>query len=189
VLNLVYLNTDYYGPTGATGGETPSESPIGPVEHPTIDVIMQVSTAAPEARRFLSDTVTTWLRENAKREGVPYEIVYSTEFKDQDAARSEERPRPGRAGREEQDGRGEARPRSGRAPARPEGAVVREGGGSTGGEGIEQLAPIGPDADQVPPPTVNRVLAFQLVFKPPAPPAEGEAAGGAGSAAGQGGGN
>jgi hypothetical protein len=57
------------------------------------------------------------------------------------------------------------------------------GAGGAGGEGLEQLAPIGPDADQVPPPTVNRVLAFQLVFKPPAPPTEGESA-----AAGQGGG-
>lgn len=179
VLNLVYLSTDYYGPAGAAPAEGEQAATA---EHPTIDVIMQVSTAAPEARRFLSDTVTAWLRENAVRKDVPYEIVYSTEFRDQDAARPGERPsaRAGRAGRDEADersGTGDPRPRGGRQPARQAvGAGVGDGGsaGSGGsGDGLEQLAPIGPDADQVPPPTVNRVLAFQLVFKPPAPPAEG----------------
>ncbi len=188
VLNLVYLNTDYYGPAGE-GAAAPAEGEQSmSAEHPTIDVIMQVSTAAPEARRFLSDTVTAWLRDNANRAGVPYEIVYSTEFRDQDASRPAERAsgRTGRSGREEQDERGgEPRPRAGRQPARPDVMIVGGGAGAggAGGEGLEQLAPIGPDADQVPPPTVNRVLAFQLVFKPPAPPTEGESA-----AAGQGGG-
>jgi len=207
VLNLVYARTNYYGPSGppAEGGAAQAS-----VEFPTIDVQIQISTAAPEARRFLNDTVAKWLRDNAKRADVPYEIEYSTEFLDRDAPSTGQ----GRAGRAETPGREERQERTMRAGGRltdgvagrggagggaggsagetgaqvaGEARAIRAGGGS--GEGsVNDLAPLEPSPDQVPPPTVNRVLAFQMVFKPPTPPAESTDAPGAAGSAGKGGG-
>jgi hypothetical protein len=180
VLNLVYLNTDYIGPAPAGGAPSEGGSQGPTAEFPTIDVVMQISTGVSDptdARRFLNDTVAQWLRENAKRPDVPYEIVYSTEFLDQ----ASNRPTPGaRPGREERDadqraarGQRGAQPRGGVTEGGSRGGASEGGRGSGGGDGLEDLAPIGPAPDQVPPPSLNRALAFQMVFKPPAPPAEG----------------
>lgn len=82
---LVGFKTAYEGPGYASFGGDPSSSGT-PVTDPLLEAIrahaklrceLKVSTKQPEARRFVKDTIERWLRENQKRDGIPYQIFVS----------------------------------------------------------------------------------------------------------------
>ena len=77
---LVSFTTEYIAPTAAADPNQPATPPTGdPSEAPpdfrsmpTLKCVLTVTTDAPEARRFVEDTLVKWLRENKERLGVPY---------------------------------------------------------------------------------------------------------------------
>ncbi|HYF14662.1 MAG TPA: type IV pilus assembly protein PilM [Phycisphaerales bacterium] len=113
-LDLDSIQTEYYPPvTPESGGQSPLPADLA--QYPAIEVVVQVNTNVPEPRRFLEDTVARWLRENGKRPGVPYQIVFAER---ETVFRSD-------AG-ETTSGTGQAPPR-GQQP----GATIRPGGART----------------------------------------------------------
>lgn len=49
-------------------------APLGPPDRPRVLVTLVVSTNQPEPQKFILATLDKWLRTNAKRPNVPYEI-------------------------------------------------------------------------------------------------------------------
>ena len=54
----------------------PDAAPAGP-PRPKVTVQLLLTTTQPEAQKFAINTLDKWLRDNAKRPGVPYDIVVS----------------------------------------------------------------------------------------------------------------
>ena len=102
-----------------------------------IEVEMEIAFSNADTRKFLNDTVAVWLRQNAVREGVPYEIVTDSISTNQsdlrmvkvttDGEQREARKTTGSSGRSE------GRSRSG-ASGMGGGAGMGAPGGSGGGQ-------------------------------------------------------
>lgn len=184
VLNLALAQSDY---TGAAADASAS-STEGSAAFPTIEIIMQVNTSAPEPRRFLADTVSKWLVDNSTRANLPYVIEYDRDGGDFKVSRAdgtvevggnEREPRVARGsdqpGREDREGRtggrlgvAGAQPQPGRRQDMPGRIMV--GGGSEGGSSassVDGLAPL--NANPGPAKTADGVFRWKMVFKPPAP--------------------
>jgi type IV pilus assembly protein PilM len=102
VFQISKLSADYMT-SDAPGGSDPNAAGA----QPKIRVTCSFSTQMPEAQRFVISTVDDWLRKNAKRPGMPYDIVVG--------------PSPSK--------KGKTSTSSGPAPTTPGG----EGGGESGG--------------------------------------------------------
>lgn len=59
---------------GAAQAEPPAEREAG-IDKPRIGIRVRARTPHPDAREFVLGAVQQWLNENARRDGVPYEIV------------------------------------------------------------------------------------------------------------------
>jgi hypothetical protein len=178
-------------------------------KHPSIEVIAQLGTTMPEARRFFIESVVRWLRETKVREGRPYEIYFSdggagftvTErqvaaaggessagLEDQRSADREGRGGGGSGG-PVRGGPGRRGGLGGAAPPQGEGGVG-EGGGRgrqmTGSENIESMAPLDIPKESVVAETGQGIFRWYMVFKPPVAAAAEGAEGEAGEAGGTG---
>lgn len=131
---------------------------------------------------FLNDSVLTWLKRSAKRDGVPYSIVKSPKVEEVRVTEvaAKEKPASGSpaSGGSSQDDRG------GGQPPRPPGG----GGGSSGSgtnQGIDQIAPLPAPKPRLDPTKKTKSYTIQWVVQvtPPAAPGTPGAEGGA--AAGQ----
>lgn len=127
-------STDPY----SSGGLAPGEDPLSLAKYPRIKCVLKLSTAQPEARRFVDATVARWMAANAKRPDVPYEL------------RTSERPAQ------------VTEPRGGTAAAPKREA----GGGEAPARGAVTRGPRAPDRDDrgvTPPPESGPVFRGQLV--------------------------
>ena len=71
---VMSLDTEFL--PAAAGEGAPAPDPASPLANqPKIEVRMHVSTTVPDAQKFTISTIDEWLRANAKRPGMPYEIV------------------------------------------------------------------------------------------------------------------
>jgi type IV pilus assembly protein PilM len=69
------LDTMFTPPdTSAAAGGTPAPADAS-AQMPRIQVRMSCTTSVPDAQKFVISTVDEWLRKNAKRPNMPYEIV------------------------------------------------------------------------------------------------------------------
>lgn len=59
--------------SGNFGGESSAADPMGINKVPRIKCVLEVTTSQPEARRFADETLTRWLGQNSRREGVQLE--------------------------------------------------------------------------------------------------------------------
>ena len=60
---------------GGSSAALDSSRAQGDATKPRVLVRMEVSTNQPDYQRFMIDTIQKWLKDNAKRTGVPYEIA------------------------------------------------------------------------------------------------------------------
>lgn len=153
---------------------------------PRIEVYMQLDTAVPEPRKFLQAPLQQWVRENARRPGVPYELVPGG-FQMRETAAAEtagmqspsENRQSGRAGRGEAGEknmfatRGNRREPTRTSRVASEGGSTRAGGDAGASGSLDDLAPLDEPTDLYAGSTANAVFVFGIVFKPPTPPAEG----------------
>lgn len=72
---LTSLRTQFQGPPA--DGSAPPPGPDGstPPAGPMVAVEMVVSTTQPDPQKFVISSLEAWLRQNAKREGLPYQFV------------------------------------------------------------------------------------------------------------------
>jgi type IV pilus assembly protein PilM len=186
-----YMRTTYCPPASA-GAENVNEVPPEFAEFPCVRIDMQIDTSAPEARRFFDQTAARWLRENAVRKGVPYEInfreriVRFQEVKAGEVATLAVANEGGGASTASARDRGERNERvrpgstrpgqgSGRTPGMigsGEGGRLQIGESAMNAGSIDGLAPLAQPAG-TPAATGSVVYRWFMVFKPPAPPAEG----------------
>lgn len=183
VLNLSLAQSEYYGASGDAAA-----SSTGGTSFPTIEIVMQVNTSAPEPRRFLADTVSKWLVDNGVRTSVPYVIEYDRDGGDFKVVRAdgtveqsgnERETRTARGGelptREDREGRSGrlggalSAPQPGRRQDTPARIMVGGGaeGSGSGATSVDGLAPL--NATPVPPKTADGIFRWRMVFKPPAP--------------------
>lgn len=88
------LFTTYFPPSAGAdqsgGSMSPQDvsptSPLGPPDRPRVLVTLVATTNQPEPQKFMLATMDKWLRSNAKRDGVPYEIFVSATPWRQEAA-------------------------------------------------------------------------------------------------------
>ncbi|MBS0190305.1 MAG: type IV pilus assembly protein PilM [Phycisphaerales bacterium] len=147
--------TVYYPPGGSPGdagaGANPVETsgPLGPADRPRVLATLVVSTNQPEPQKFILATIDKWLRANAKRPGVPYEIFVSATPWRQEAQSQASTPTP--------------------TPAQPSNSNQSTSATS----GLEALAPISalkPPAPEGQPPTTTFTINFTAVKLPPQQP-------------------
>jgi type IV pilus assembly protein PilM len=133
-------------------GISPQDDPLGLSRQRRIRCVVELSTSMPEASRFVDRTIGPWLKANARRPGVAYEI------------RSTDRPtHVGQPGRQDVP-----------APARI-GAEGGPGAVRTGGRGV-MPGVVPPDEGMVPPERVRiDPRLFRLVGEGGPPPAESAA--------------
>jgi hypothetical protein len=201
-LRLLSVSTEYFGPVAATpaaDGTQAAEPWIDWTEEekamPRIEVTLSCDTALPEPRKFFSQAVQQWLRDNKIRADIPYELVYRNTFLlevtgeevaaaptgvtgEGRATSREESAMARRLGRQTGSKRagdqaGVRLPRNTAAPRRPAGE------GSMSGQDADDLAPLEAPAGLVAAPTGNATFVFGLLFKPPAKPGDEAANGGA----------
>ena len=152
-----------------------------------IEVFIDLDTGMPEPRKFLQAPLQQWIRENVRRENVPYELVPGV-FQMRETAAADtagmEAPRDERGGRA---GRGEAGERNllgsrntRNQPVRGARRAASEGASRAAGEaarseslGLDELAPLDAPLDVYATSTASAAFVFGVVFKPPTPPAEG----------------
>jgi len=115
-------------------------------------VTLVVATNQPEPQKFILATLDSWLRTNAKRPGVPYEIFVSQTPWRQEVAGANLGGQPNM-------------PAPAPAPAAP--------GGADGKAGLEAIAPIAalrpPTPDGLPP-TTTFTISFTASKLPPQQP-------------------
>jgi type IV pilus assembly protein PilM len=68
------VDTHFIPPAAPAEGAAPDPA----ADKPRIQITMKVSTTVPDAQKFAISTIDGWLRQNAKRAGVPYELVIGT---------------------------------------------------------------------------------------------------------------
>ncbi len=204
--SLDLLQTKYLAPAaGNNNGMEVRESAPPPIsEFPCIRVQMQVSTAVPDAQRFVDATVQKWLREAAgkARPGVPYEIFFQEKGMSLfEAAAADEEAAPkklvlndpgsptGGYTRQDRDSRGPGGGKMAGGPNRQKNqpgapkpvplalSGAGEGQGGSNASTISGLAPIIPPAEGKVKSTGSAVYVWFLVFKPAAPAAGAEGGG------------
>lgn len=69
--------TSFVPETAGDGSTPPPSDPNAPapLTGPRIKIEMVVSTTQPEAQKFMINTLESWLRQNATRDGLPYQLV------------------------------------------------------------------------------------------------------------------
>ncbi len=179
--SVVRFNTSYAGPvaqggdpSGGFGGQqTDTNEPATVLAFPRIKCELTLTTTQPEPRRFVESTIDPWLRRNAKREGLTYEIVFvDPPFRLSERAREEAQPVPP----------GMERPPGRRGDERmfPPNSPFREGpgGGTTppppGGDAVDGIAALLP-TEEPPAQTATVTVTWWVTLKP----AEGEQGGAA----------
>ena len=70
-------NSDGGLDAGADSGSAAGAT--GPADRQRIVIRMEVSTAEPDAQRFMLETMDAWLKANAQRTGVPYDISIASQ--------------------------------------------------------------------------------------------------------------
>lgn len=129
----------------ATTYEAPDEKGTDDLaKKPKVRCVLELNTDIPEARRFAQDAVAKWLRDNEKRDGVPYRIVLMDESL---AVREGDGPAPGM----------NEGPAAGPSPAVPSAPPVDERGSGRGrmarpGSGPGPMPPPGRSGMGAPPP-------------------------------------
>ncbi|MBL8876949.1 MAG: type IV pilus assembly protein PilM [Phycisphaerae bacterium] len=156
------MTTAFFAPGGAdaSGGmggqpiDTSANAPLGPADRPRVVVTLVATTNQPEAQKFILATFDSWLRKNAARPGVPYEIFVS--------------PTPWR---QEIAGAGANTPAYAGAPTPAQSAMNQQD--SSKGGSLETMAPIAglkpPPPEGLPPPTTFTIsfTASKLPAQPP----------------------
>jgi hypothetical protein len=150
------LNTEFVPVVAGEGGAAPAPDPANPLAgQPKIEVRMHVTTTVPDAQKFTISTIDEWLRTNAKRPGLPYQIVIGKNPSIKgDTHVAAGAATPGDNPREESRGAGGGGGKGG--GGRPgtvilgggpgaEQITIRGGGGGGGGRGGEQGQPTPPD--------------------------------------------
>jgi len=223
--NLVDFQTTYEPPTvadptglapqpGGYGGPAADADPLKIAAYPRIKCELLMTTSQPEARRFVKSTVDEWLNANAKREAVPYTLVFSDPaFSVTDVGRTASAT-PAPAGRDDFAPAADSRGLGGRRqptvdrggsvgeripPRRTTGILIGEGLPSVAeqkgtqavlaaADDLNKVAPITPPEESVVQPTGTVRVTWYAVFIPPGPPGEAGAAGVTGAAGGAAGG-
>lgn len=75
-LSFLALDTRYVGPAAADPN-APAPDPAA-ADYGRVRVVLEVQTTRTDADKFVTDTVTKWLRDNADRAGIPYTFDKAT---------------------------------------------------------------------------------------------------------------
>ncbi|MFO0861203.1 MAG: type IV pilus assembly protein PilM [Phycisphaerales bacterium] len=151
------MTTAYFPPGDAAaaasapqpGMPVDANTPLGPADRPRVLVTLVVTTNQPEPQKFILATLDKWLRTNAKRPNVPYEIFVA--------------PTPWR-----QDIAGAA-PTPGSAPA-PTPTLGSSDAGRSGLEAIAPIAGLKPASPEGLPPPSTFTIIFTASKLPPQQP-------------------
>ncbi len=213
-LSILALQTQYMPPAAAEGdpfggGMTdpnapPAQNKLGE-DFPRIKCVLMVETNQPEPRRFIKETIESWLIENKMRDSVEFELAFEDPPFSVQAAQAAATPGgvgevtpPTGGGRGQPDFGPGSRGPGGRGfpdfePPRPAGGIEVGGSGPAPSaeeqaakqsaaaalQTLTQLAPVEPPDGAGYTPTGTATVTWYVVFKPKQP-AEGDPAMGGG---------